>query len=58
MTCFRELSFQKGKLFQMPIRELAQLREAEHFWQGKADHAPHVEIERPKWTSFRRVSCI
>lgn len=42
----------------MPIRELAQLREAEHFWQGKADHAPHVEIERPKWTSFRRVSCI
>ncbi|EFL3018117.1 TPA: sucrose-6-phosphate hydrolase [Escherichia coli] len=46
MTCFRELSFQKGKLFQMPIRELAQLREAEHFWQGKADHAPHVEIER------------
>lgn len=35
MTCFRELSFQKGKLFQMPIRELAQLREAEHFWQGK-----------------------
>ncbi len=35
MTCFRELSFQKGKIVSDANQELAQLREAEHFWQGK-----------------------
>lgn len=58
MTCFRELSFQKGKLFQMPIRELAQLREAEHFWQGKRIMRRMSKLNAWKWTSFRRVSCI
>ncbi len=48
----------EGKIVSDANQGLAQLREAEHFWQGKADHAPLSKLNAWKWTSFRRVSCI
>ncbi|EGT7777448.1 sucrose-6-phosphate hydrolase [Salmonella enterica] len=44
MTCPRELQYRDGKLWQNPIRELAQLRNAEHQWQGIASNAPALDV--------------
>lgn len=46
MTCLRELTLKNGKLYQQPIVELAQLREAEQRWQGEASQAPALEAKR------------
>ncbi|MDK9366364.1 sucrose-6-phosphate hydrolase [Lelliottia wanjuensis] len=50
MTCPRELNFREGKLYQLPIRELARLREQEHQWQGHADDAPRLDAGRLEFT--------
>ncbi|ENC9770995.1 TPA: sucrose-6-phosphate hydrolase [Citrobacter koseri] len=46
MTCPRELKYRDGRLWQTPARELEQLREAEHQWQGRASDAPELEATR------------
>ncbi len=56
MTCFRELSFQKGKLFQMPIRELAQLVKLNTSGKEKRDRVPLSQLNVWKWTLFHLAS--
>jgi beta-fructofuranosidase len=46
MTCPRELRYQDGKPWQTPVRELEQLREDEHHWQGVASNAPVLDATR------------
>lgn len=43
MTCPRELSIKKGKLYQQPIKELEQLRQNPQYWQGIADHIDSID---------------
>ncbi|MFS2221640.1 sucrose-6-phosphate hydrolase [Pantoea sp. B65] len=44
MTCPRELSWQQGKLFQRPARELQQLRSEPRLFTGVADSLPKIDI--------------
>ncbi|KOC94467.1 sucrose-6-phosphate hydrolase, partial [Winslowiella iniecta] len=44
MTCPRELSWQAGKLFQQPARELRQLRSCARTFNGEAASLPELDI--------------
>ncbi|SLM61540.1 MULTISPECIES: glycoside hydrolase family 32 protein [Dickeya] len=50
MTCPRELTLHDGKLYQQPARELQNLRQSEHLWQGVADYAPVLPISSAELT--------
>ena len=56
MTCPRELRYQDGKLWQTPVRELEQLREDEHHWQGVASNAPVLDATRLEF--WLTASCV
>ncbi|POP46408.1 glycosyl hydrolase family 32 [Superficieibacter electus] len=45
MTCVRELSARRGKLYQQPVSELQALRGEAHEWQGRANDAPALAAQ-------------